>query len=150
MFGITSITAVEVGSNFVGKTNSNKLQVMVHLKRQWVCEIGPRCQFHQQYTYEFFVRMLFFQLRFGFVEKFVRKMRAYTVGEIGPRTGYWSIQKQSNSYSQKKVPLFIECPQINKMTPISDNWRQVPCICFDCSLKHFCHQNSICNLNLRS
>jgi len=36
-----------------------------------------RCQFHQHYAYKFFVWTSFFQLRFGFVEKFVQKTRAY-------------------------------------------------------------------------
>jgi len=35
-----------------------------------------RCQFHQRFMYEFFVRTSFFYLLLGFVEKFVWKMRA--------------------------------------------------------------------------
>ncbi len=49
-----------------------------------VVDIDCRCQI-QHYTYEFFVRTSFFQLRFGFVEKFVRKMRAYNDNEIDYR-----------------------------------------------------------------
>jgi len=39
-------------------------------------------QFHQQFTYKFFVGTSFFQLRFGFVERFIRKTRADDVHEI--------------------------------------------------------------------
>ncbi len=60
-----------------------------------------RCQFHQHYTYEYFVRTSFFQLRFGFVEKFVRKTRAYNVDEIDYRPQMRAVQPQlqSSAYS---------------------------------------------------
>jgi len=54
-------------------------------------EAAARCQFHEHFSYKFFVQMLFSLVTFGFVKKFVRKIRVFNVDEID---GRWQFHQQ--------------------------------------------------------